>query len=267
MSEVCGICSPQTQSTVTRSVHQNSGFHSRELVTKTRKGETGSWKPAEAQSGVSSPRAQSWCLWGHGVCWHPGPAARDRGTRKWLTESRGHRECGTRHRRFRHPSVPRRTTEGQPTFLLRNVPKNGWLHFGLSSLIFCQSRESSFVFVGTPKCAGPVQILLGAGGLAELPTLGAELNYLCHSNFVSLFPQNGEFVHLRLEKGGTRSLSCLLQPVLTGTEGSGGPKCLSNGESPGRWSPSPLEPQQFASLLNHKGWTLFSFHSVPWTGL
>lgn len=84
----------------------------------------------------------------------------------------------------RFPGEPRKAS---PRFYYEICLKR--VGYTLSPLIFWQSRESSSVFVGTPKCAWHVHILLGARGLPELPTLEAELNYLCHSNFASLFPK------------------------------------------------------------------------------
>lgn len=253
MSEVCGICFPQTQSTVTRLVHQNSGFRSRELVSEMRKGENRSLKRGEVQRVISSVhQLQST---GSGC---PGAAvpsggqrARDSRNEEMTQGNESSLLVQNTSEALPAPLVSQES-HGRRGYVFTTKCAGGWLAtLWFASPVSCQLRESGFVFVGTPKWAGCVQTLTGAGGLPELPNLEAEL--LCHSRFASLFPWEGEFVHLRPEMGVARSLSCLIQTVLTSSEGSGGPKHLSKRERPERWSPSPLEPQEFVSLLNHKG--------------
>lgn len=271
MPEPCGICLPQTQSTVTRLVHQNSGFHSWELITKTRNMEIRSLKTVLGHK-VLFPLGTPCRALTRGACGAavplgtrrvlaPGLAARDTGTRKWLKETSGHGWRRARHRRFRHPSFLSTATAGQDTLSLWNEM--------LGYTLVCPPdllslHRAQFCLCGYPKMCRSCPNSGGGCRDVRTPQTWSWIELLCHSNFAGLFPWNGEFVHLRLEMGVTRSLSCL-KPVLTGGESS---KHLSKrGSCPGRWSPSPLEPLQFVSLLNHKGWTLFSFHAVPWTGL
>lgn len=183
MPEPCGICLPQTQSTVTRLVHQNSGFHSWELITKTRNMEIRSLKtvlghkvlfplgtPCRALTRVPVVLL---CLWGHGVCWHlgwlPGTQARGNDSRKRAVTAGAEHVTGA-------SGTPRSSAQPRQARTRCHYEMKCLATLWFVPLTFCHFIEPSFVFVGTPRCAARVQILVGAAGMSELPKLEAKLN-------------------------------------------------------------------------------------------